>query len=89
LPRQRVDDLLARARLAGQRLVESSRQRLETVEASLNALGPAKILGRGYTITRLADGSAATSATQFSTGDKLVVTFTDGSIKTTVDEVDS
>ena len=88
LQRKSVDDLLTRARLAGQRLVESSRLRLETVEASLNALGPAKILRRGYTITRLADGSAAISATQFSTGDKLAVTFTDGSVETTVDEVD-
>ena len=88
LQRKSVDDLLTRARLAGQRLVESSRLRLETVEASLNALGPAKILRRGYTITRLADGSAAISATQFSTGDKLGVTFTDGSVETTVDEVD-
>jgi exodeoxyribonuclease VII large subunit len=87
-PRQRIDDLLMRARLAGQRLVESSRQRLETVEASLNALGPAKILGRGYTITRLADGSAATSAGQFAVGDKLGVTFGDGTVETTVDEVD-
>lgn len=87
-PRQRIDELLTRARLAGQRLVESSRQRLETVEASLNALGPAKILGRGYTITRLADGSAATSAGQFAIGDKLGVTFGDGTIETTVDEVD-
>ena len=88
LPRQRVDDLLARARLAGERLVESSRLRLESVEASLNALGPAKILRRGYTITRLADGSAAISAKQFSTGDKLGVTFTDGSVEATVDEID-
>jgi exodeoxyribonuclease VII large subunit len=88
LPRQRVDDLLKRARLTGQRLVESSRERLETVETALNALGPAKILGRGYTITRLADGSAATSAKQLSTDDKLRVTFTDGSVETTVDEVD-
>ncbi|MBC8453217.1 MAG: exodeoxyribonuclease VII large subunit [Chloroflexi bacterium] len=87
LPRQRIDDLLTRARLAGQRLVESSKQRLATVEASLNALGPAKILGRGYTITRLGDGSAATSATQFASGDKLGVTFADGSVETTVDEV--
>jgi exodeoxyribonuclease VII large subunit len=87
LPRQRIDDLLTRARLAGQRLVESSKQRLETVEASLNALGPAKILGRGYTITRLADGSAATSASEFAVGDKLGVTFADGSVETTVDEV--
>ena len=87
-PRQRIDELLKRARLAGQRLVESSRQRLETVEASLNALGPAKILGRGYTITRLADGSAATSAGQFTIGDRLSVMFSDGTVETTVDEVD-
>ncbi|NQW21800.1 MAG: exodeoxyribonuclease VII large subunit [Chloroflexi bacterium] len=89
MPRQRIDDLLTRARLAGQRLVESSKQRLATVEASLNALGPAKILGRGYTIARRTDGSVATSATQFSTGDKLGVTFADGTVKTTVDEVAS
>ena len=88
MPRQRVDDLLARARLAGQRLAESSRQKLETAEASLNALGPSKILGRGYTIARLADGSAATSAKHLSTGDKLGVTFTDGSVETTVNEID-
>jgi exodeoxyribonuclease VII large subunit len=87
-PRQRIDELLKRVRLAGQRLVESSRQRLETVEASLNALGPAKILGRGYTITRLADGSAATSAGQFTIGDRLSVMFSDGTVETTVDEVD-
>lgn len=87
-PRQRIDELLKRARLAGQRLVESSRQRLETVEASLNALGPAKILGRGYTITRLAGGRAATSAGQFTIGDRLSVMFSDGTVETTVDEVD-
>ena len=87
MPRQRIDDLLTRARLAGQRLVESSKQRLATVEASLNALGPAKILGRGYTITRLSDGSTATSASEFVVGDKLGVTFADGSVETTVDEI--
>lgn len=85
-PRPRIDDLLTRARLAGQRLVESSRQRLETVEASLNALGPAKILGRGYTIARLADGSVATSATQLAAGDRMGVTFADGTVDTTVNE---
>jgi exodeoxyribonuclease VII large subunit len=67
--------------------VESSKQRLATVEASLNALGPEKILKRGYTITRTADGNAATSATQFAAGDKLGVTFSDGSVETTVDVI--
>ena len=85
LPRQRIDDLLVRARLAGQRLVESSKLRLATVEASLSALGPKKILGRGYTITRLADGEAATSVLQFETGDRMAVTFADGSVDATVD----
>jgi len=85
LPRQRIDDLLARARLAGQRLLESSKLRLATVEASLGALGPAKILGRGYTLTRLADGSAATSALQFEAGDRMAVTFADGLVDATVD----
>ena len=85
LPRQRIDDLLVRARLAGQRLVESSKLRLAAVEASLSALGPKKILGRGYTITRLADGKAATSALQFETGDRMAVTFADGSVDATVD----
>ncbi|MCI0870556.1 MAG: exodeoxyribonuclease VII large subunit [Chloroflexi bacterium] len=84
-PRQRIDDLLTRARLAGQRLVESSKLRLATVEASLSALGPAKILRRGYTITRLADGSAAISASQFAAGDRMAVTFADGSVDATVD----
>ena len=85
LSRQRIDDLLVRARLAGQRLVESSKLRLATVEASLSALGPKKILGRGYTITRLADGKAATSVLQFETGDRMAVMFADGSVDATVD----
>ena len=85
LTRQRIDDLLVRARLAGQRLVESSKLRLATVEASLSALGPKKILGRGYTITRLADGKAATSVLQFETGDRMAVMFADGSVDATVD----
>lgn len=85
LPRLRIDDLLTRARLAGQRLVESSKLRLAAVEASLSALGPAKILGRGYTITRLADGSVAISASQFAAGDRMAVTFADGSVDATVD----
>ncbi len=85
LPRLRIDDLLTRAQLAGQRLVESSKLRLAAVEASLTALGPAKILSRGYTITRLADGSAAMSASQFAAGDRMAVTFADGSVDATVD----
>ena len=86
-PRIQIDDLLARSRLATERLVESSKLRLATAEAALSALGPTKILRRGYTITRLGDGTAATSASQFSAGDNIAVTFTDGDVDATVGKV--
>ena len=85
--RRQIDDLLARSRLATQRLVESSKLRLATAEAALSALGPTKILRRGYTVTRLGDGTAATSASQFSVDDNITVTFADGDVDATVGEV--
>ena len=87
LPRQKVDDLLTRAKLAEQRLFESSINRLATMKASLNALSPKKILGRGYAIAKLTDGNAATSASQFQTNDKMTVVLADGSVDTTVNKI--
>ena len=87
LPRQKIDALLARANLAEQRLLESSKHQLATARASLNALSPNKILGRGYAIAKLANGNAATSASQFYAKDKLTVVLADGSVDTTVDKV--
>jgi len=87
LPRQKIDALLARANLAEQRLLESSKHQLATARASLNALSPKKILGRGYAIAKLANGNAATSASQFYAKDKLTVVLADGSVDTTVDKV--
>ena len=87
LPRQNIDAMLARANLAEQRLLESSKHQLATARASLNALNPKKILGRGYAIAKLANGNAATSASQFYAKDKLTVVLADGSVDTTVDKV--
>ena len=87
LPRQKIDDLLTRARLAEQRLLESSKHQLATAKASLNALSPKKILGRGYAIVKLPNGNAATSASQFHPKDKMTVVLADGSVSTTVDKI--
>lgn len=86
-PRSRVDDLLRRAKFAGSRLVESTRQNLATVEASLAALGPEKILSRGYSITRNAYGKVGNSVTDFAEGEKITVLMSDGSVDGTVDEI--
>ncbi|KAA1298286.1 MAG: hypothetical protein EGP11_02455, partial [SAR202 cluster bacterium] len=50
-------------------------------------LSPKKILGRGYAIAKLADGNAATSASQFQPNDKMTVVLADGSVDTTVNKI--
>ena len=69
-------------------LIVSYRQQLATVEASLNALGPSNILDRGYVIAQLSNGSVATNAKQYASGDKLGLTFSDGSVEATVDNIE-
>ena len=88
IPRQNIREFLTRAQLASQRAIDSSRQQLATVEASLNALGPSNILDRGYVIAQLSNGSVATSAKQYASGDKLGLTFSDGSVEATVDNIE-
>ena len=88
VPRQNIREFLTRAQLASQRAIDSYRQKLATVEASLNALGPSNILDRGYVIAQLSDGSVATNAKQYASGDKLGLTFSDGSVEATVDNIE-
>ena len=48
--------------------------------ASLDALSPLKVLGRGYAIARRADGKAVVSTGDVAPGDKLNLTLSDGSV---------
>jgi len=86
-PRARVDDLLRRAKFSGSRLVESTRQNLATVKASLAALGPEKILARGYSIARNESGKVGNSVGDFAEGERITVLMSDGSVDGTVDAV--
>ncbi|MEX0926609.1 MAG: exodeoxyribonuclease VII large subunit [Dehalococcoidia bacterium] len=79
-PRDRVEDMLARARLAAARLLESKSASVRTLEASLRALGPHQILDRGYAIVRKKDGPVLTSITDVTPGDMISVTLVDGSV---------
>lgn len=86
-PRERVEELLARGRLATTRMTELKKADLRGVEAQLSALGPAGILQRGYSVVRVKDGAVISSVADVSKGDTLEVTMSGGSVNAEVTEV--
>lgn len=95
-PLQRVHDLAARLDELEGRLqrglrgrVESSRQQLATLAASLDALSPLGVLKRGYSLTkRLSDGQLVRDAGQLSPGDAISTLLASGSVVSRVERVE-
>ena len=62
---------------------------LDVAAARLRVLDPAAALARGWSITRLADGTLARSAAALAPGDELVTTLADGTVTSRVHEAGS
>ena len=75
------------ARLGGdvedevRRLIAGKRQRLDALAARLRTLDPTAVLGRGFTLTRRADGSLVRSAAEVTAGERLVTETADGRVR--------
>lgn len=78
--RERLSRLSAAFPGSAARTVTQCRERLNALAASLDALSPLKVLGRGYAIARRGDGKAVVSTEDVASGDKLELTLSDGSI---------
>ncbi|MCI9156054.1 MAG: exodeoxyribonuclease VII large subunit, partial [Lawsonibacter sp.] len=78
--RERLSALCAALPGGGKRMVLQRRERLNALAASLDALSPLKVLGRGYAIAQREDGKAIVSTGDVSSGDRLKLTLTDGSV---------
>ena len=63
------------------------RKRLSTLAASLDALSPLKVLGRGYAMVGDGGGRIVRSIHEVSVGDRLAVTMGDGSALCRVEEI--
>ncbi len=75
---QRLDELNERLRLRlGERLREYG-QRLQSVSALLQSLGPQAVLARGYAVVRAADGRVLRQATTVNVGETLDVLLAHG-----------
>ncbi len=62
------------------------RERFARLAASLDALSPLKVLGRGYALTRTADGGVVSSVEDVSPGDAITVRLADGVLDCHVDD---
>ncbi len=66
--------------------INKSKQRYLMNTAKLDALSPLKVLTRGYSVTKLADGTVVSSAKQVKKNDQITVTVSDGEFYAMVKE---
>ena len=78
----------ARLRAASQRLLVPYEAQLSRAAASLDALSPLKVLGRGYAIARDAEGHVVGDAGQLAPGDEISVLLGKGAVRAEVTQVE-
>ena len=84
-----VDDLEERLQRSMRGRLETARQQLGTIAASLTALSPLAVLERGYSLTkRLTDGNLVRDLNTIKRGDRISTLFSSGSLISEVLQVD-
>ena len=82
----RLDDLETRLRRAVRQRSVAARQKLDLAAATLDALSPLKVLGRGYSITRKTDSrEIIRSAEQLAIGDQITTMLGHGEVASRVE----
>jgi exodeoxyribonuclease VII large subunit len=82
--RWRLAELLRSMGYAAERRMERAQERVARLAASLGNLDPTAVLGRGYSITRAADGVVLRDATKVAVGENITTTLARGSIESEV-----
>ena len=82
--RQRVDELLERARAALASSIRFRREQVAALQKTLDALDPASVLERGYAVVARADGRPVASASDVAPGDPIRATLRDGAVEAVV-----
>jgi exodeoxyribonuclease VII large subunit len=83
----RLADLVSRIHRGPLTSLDHQAERLDAVGARVHGLDPARILTRGWSITRHSDGTLVRSIDDVSVGDPLVTTLEGGEVTSTVDSV--
>ena len=85
--RQSMDTIERNLILLGRTGLERARNSLKTAVAQLNALSPLTVLSRGYGVIHDVDGRLVRSVKKLKSGDKLVITMTDGKFEAVCDKL--
>ncbi|MDR0889366.1 MAG: exodeoxyribonuclease VII large subunit [Oscillospiraceae bacterium] len=72
---------------ASQRLLYGKRERFVRLTASLDAMSPLKVLGRGYSMTSKANGKLLRAVGEVTLGDTIVTALPDGKILSAVTQI--
>ena len=85
--RLELDRMRDRLTSAEERGLARCRERFVGLTASLDAMSPLRVLTRGYTIAAAEDGSCVKSAAELTVGQRLRLSFSDGSADCLVEDV--
>ena len=83
--RMQLDSVQQRMGLTAHRQLSARQQRFTALAASLDALSPLKVLGRGYAMAQAADGTVLRTSRQVKEGDRIHVQLGQGALDCTVD----
>jgi exodeoxyribonuclease VII large subunit len=83
---RRLDRATRRTQRAARHHLTAAGLRIDAAASRLDALDPARLLDRGWTITRHGDGRLVRRATDVATGDRLMTVFVDGEVASRVEE---
>ena len=85
--RMLLDFMQKRISASENAIFAGKRQTFGALAASLDALSPLKVLGRGYAVAKTADGKIIKSGADVGVGDKIDVDLGSGSLGCTVDDI--
>ena len=85
--RMELDHMRDRLTAAEERKLAHCRERFVGLTASLDAMSPLRVLTRGYTIAAAEDGSCVKSAADLIVGQRLRLSFSDGSAECRVEDI--
>ena len=84
--RLQLDNTQQQLSLIAQKQLSAQQQRFATLAASLDALSPLRVLGRGYAMAQCEDGSVLKNVAQVAVGENIHVRLGQGSLRCTVNE---